>query len=77
MINDKKIDIRSVSPESLVDIKDVVIDESLPVAEKIRQFKEQIKTPQCYKYNDIIIMNEYSNDGKDLKECFKQIVMTI
>ena len=45
----KSVDLRTVDREELVDIRDVHIDRSLPIEERIRSFVEQIKNPYCFK----------------------------
>lgn len=71
------VDIRNVNPDELVDIKDVTIDESLPKEERIADFIRQVKNPWYYKSEGVIIKNVYSQNGTDLEECFRQIVMAM
>ena len=39
----------------LVDIRDVVIDKSLPLEERVRSYVEQIKDPYCFKVGDVVV----------------------
>ena len=71
------VDFRNVSPDVLVDINDVMIDETLPTKERLEDFIRQVKNPLCYKSNGVIIKNVYSQNGTDLEECFRQIVMSM
>jgi hypothetical protein len=71
------VDIRTVDPDTLVDIGDVVIDTSLPPEKKMEQFLEQVKNPLCYKKDGIIIKNVYKSVGVKLEDCFREIVMTM
>ena len=73
----KNIDIRTVDPETLVDISDVVVDESLPKDERIRDYIRQIKNPYCFKVGDVVVKCSYSNDGVTLKDRFRQLVRTL
>lgn len=71
------VDVRTVDPDTLVDIDDVKIDTSLPPEKKMKQFSEQIKNPLCYKKDGIIIKNVYKSGGAKLEDCFREIVMTM
>lgn len=71
------VDIRTVDPDTLVDMDDVNIDTSLQSEKRIEQFIEQIKNPLCYKKNGIIVKNVYKSGGAKLEDCFKEIVMTM
>ncbi len=73
----KNIDIRTVDPETLVDISDVVVDESLPKDERIREYIRQIKNPYCFKVGDVVVKCSYSNDGVTLRDRFRQLVRTL
>jgi len=50
----KKTDVLKVDKNELVDIKDVYIDESLPIYERICSFMEQVKNPYCYKVGNVV-----------------------
>ena len=49
----KAVDIRTVDRETLVDIRDVKIDRSLPLEERVRSFVEQIKNPYCVRCGEV------------------------
>lgn len=51
----QRVDIRTVEIDSLVDIKDVKIDTSLPKEERIEDFIKQIKNPYCFRCGKLII----------------------
>ncbi|MCL2399620.1 MAG: hypothetical protein FWC91_07765 [Defluviitaleaceae bacterium] len=57
-----------VDINDLVDIQDVEIDLSLPVEEKIKSFKEQIKNPYLYRCDDTIIRISYAKTDVKLKD---------
>ena len=73
----KNIDIRTVDPATLVDIRDVVIDDDLPKEERMASFIRQIKNPYCYRVGDVVVKNVYSNDGVSLRERFEQFARTL
>ena len=43
-----RTDINACNPRDLVDLKDVTIDESLPVPERIGQFLDQVHNPYLF-----------------------------
>ncbi len=56
----RNVDIRTVDPDTLVDIKDVVIDKDLPPTERVRDFIRQVKNPYCYKSHGMIVKIRFS-----------------
>lgn len=51
----KDVDVKTVDPDMLVDIRDVKVNMDLPKNERILDFMKQIKNPYCFKCDDIII----------------------
>ena len=50
----------------LVDIRDVVIDKSLPLEERVRSYVEQIKDPYCFKVGDVVVRVSYADKDKSV-----------
>lgn len=73
----KNVDITKIDPSTLVDIRDVHIPNELTGDERIKEFIKQIKNPYCYRIGDVVIKNAYADDGPELEECFRQIIMTM
>ena len=63
-----EVDIRTVSRESLVDIKDVKIDKSLSREERISDYISQVKNPYCVQCNGIIVKMNFSQSGETLED---------
>jgi hypothetical protein len=55
------------SKNELVQIKEVRIDQSLPIAERIENYLSQIKNPYHFLHNDIVVHLSFDEDGADLK----------
>ena len=68
------IDVTSVNPDELVDIREVHIDENLNDADKIQDYIEKIKNPYVYKYGDYIVKLEFENEGPTLDELLEELV---
>ncbi len=73
----KNIDIRTVDPETLVDIRTVEIDDALPKEERLASFIRQIKNPYCFRVGNVVVKNVYSSDGVSLRDCFEQFARTL
>lgn len=56
----RSVDIRTVNPDTLVDINDVVINRDLPPRERVRDYIRQIKNPYCYKSHGMIVKVNFS-----------------
>jgi hypothetical protein len=61
---------KGLDRETLVDVRDVMIDSSLPQAERIKAFISQIKNPYCFKVGDVIVNVSYAGNGATLNERF-------
>ena len=66
------VDVQTVSPDDLVDLKDIQIDPSLPKEERIASFIRQVKNPYCYKCGKIVVKVGFE-EGTTLEEQLKTI----
>lgn len=73
----KNLDVRTVDPETLVDVTKIEIDESLSKEERVAEFLRQVKNPYCFRVGNMIVKNVYSNDGVSLRERFEQFARTL
>ncbi len=73
----KAVDVRTVDPETLVDVTEIVIDESLSKEERAAEFVRQVKNPYCFRVGNMVVKNVYSNDGVSLRERFEQFARTL
>ena len=60
----------------LVDIRDVVIDKSLPLEERVRSYVEQIKDPYCFKVGDVVV-RVYADKDKSLTDSFTSMIASM
>lgn len=61
----------------LVDIRDVVIDKSLPLEERVRSYVEQIKDPYCFKVGDVVVRVSYADKDKSLADSFTSMIASM
>ena len=70
------VDVQTVSPDDLVDLKDIQIDPSLPKEERIASFIRQVKNLYCYKCGKIVVKVGFE-EGTTLEEQLKTIFSTM
>ena len=73
----KAVDVRTVDPETLVDVTQIKIDENLSKEERVAEFLRQVKNPYCFRVGNMIVKNVYSNDGVSLRDRFEQFARTL
>ena len=64
----KNIDVRTVSRDELVDIRDVKIDRTLPKEDRIRSFIMQIGNPYCFKCGNVVVKTSFADTEVTLEE---------
>ena len=52
----------------LVDIRDVKVDRSLPVEDRIRSYVEQVKDPYCFRVGDVKVRVSFASNGRTLND---------
>lgn len=67
----------NIGPEELVDIRDVHIDASLPLEERIRSFATQIKNPYCFKVGPVVVKVAYTGDVVTLNERMAEMLSVL
>ena len=73
----KAVDIRTVDPESLVDVTKILISDDMTKEERVTEFLKQVKNPYCFRVGDMVVKNVYSSDGLSLKDRFEQFARTL
>lgn len=70
----REIDVQTVDLESLVDIRDVIVDETLSVEERKKEYLRQIKNPYCFRYGSYVIKLVYEETGVSLEERWGELM---
>lgn len=72
----KSLDIKDVKLEELKDIRDVKIDITKPVLERILSFLVQMDgNPYIFKVEDTPVKVCFNEDGPSLQECLEKMCM--
>ena len=59
---------------SLVDIRDVRIDRSLPMEERVKSFVEQVKNPYTFKVGNTVVRVSYADTNKTMNDNFVNMI---
>jgi len=70
----QEVDVTTVDRDSLVDLKDIVIDEDKPVEEKIRQFCEQTDNPYVNKIDEYVVKVAYADTDFTIDDKLKAYI---
>ena len=63
----REIDVRSVDPDTLRDIRDVKVNVELPKRERMLDFK-QIGNPYCYRHGKYVVKVSYTDTDVTLQD---------
>lgn len=63
--------------ESLVDIRDVKIDRSKPVEERMKSYVEQIKNPYLFKVGKTIVRVSYAKTQATINDNFVNLLASM
>lgn len=74
---ERDFDIRTVKRTELKDIRDVVIDTSLPCGERIQSYIEQIGNPYCYIDGGVVVALGYADTQVSLQERLRAYVSSM
>ena len=63
--------------DSLVDIRDVKIDRSLHIEERMKSYVEQSKNPYLFKVGNTIVRVSYANTTQTINDNFINLLMSL
>lgn len=64
----RSVDIRTVDPATLVDIRETSVDKSMPLPERMMDFVKQIRNPYCFRCGDTIVKISYTDTTTTMEE---------
>ena len=73
----RDIDIRTVNPDILVDIKNVQINTSLPRDERMLDYLEQIKNPYCFKVGKAAVKVSFADTEATVEDCLERYLLSL
>ena len=63
--------------DSLVDIRDVKIDRSQPVEERMKSYVEQINNPYLFKVGNTVVRVSYANTQATINDNFVNLLASM
>ena len=63
--------------DSLVDIRDVKIDRSMSVEERMKSYVEQIKNPYMFKVGSTVVRVSYANTQATINDNFVNLLVSM
>lgn len=63
--------------ESLVDIRDVKIDRSMSVEDRMKSYVEQIKNPYMFKVGNTVVRVSYANTQATINDNFVNLLASM
>ena len=70
----KNVDIRTVDPAELVDIRDVKISPEQSREARIMDFVAQVKNPYCFKVGRLAVQVSYADRGPTLDDRLESLM---
>ena len=64
----QNVDIRTVDPDTLRDIRDVTVNTNLPKQERILDFIRQIGNPYCYRHGKYVVKVSFTDTDVTLED---------
>ena len=59
---------------SLVDIRDVRIDRTLPMEERVKSYVEQVKNPYMFKVGNTVVRVSYADTNRTMNDNFFNMI---
>jgi hypothetical protein len=73
----RRVDIRTVNPASLIDIRNTKVNLELPYHEKVIDFLEQIINPYCFLCGDVVVKVAHSETDKTVQDCVESFLSSL
>ena len=64
----KNVDVRTVDPATLRDLRDVKIDTALPKEQRIQEYIRQIGNPYCYRHGKYVVKVSFADTDVTLED---------
>ena len=64
----QNVDIRTVNPDTLRDIRDVEVNTALPKKERILDFIRKIGNPYCYRHGKYVVKIRFTDTDVTLED---------
>lgn len=73
----KQVDVRTVDPDTLVDIRELKIDGTLPGEQRMMEFIRQVKNPYCFRVGKVAVSVGFTDDGVTFEQRMDHYLQTL
>jgi len=73
----RDIDVRAVDADSLVDLREVAVNTSLPREARLLDYVEQIRNPYCFKIGKTVVKVSFADTEATLEDCLERYLLSI
>jgi hypothetical protein len=70
----KQVDVRTVNPDTLVDIGDIKVNTKLPKEERILDFIRKIGNPYCYRCGKVVVKISFNDTNATLEDRMENLL---
>lgn len=71
----KRVDVRTVCREKLPDIRNVAVRKRNSAQDKVQNYLTETGNPYCFRVGDVVVKNTYAEDGPDLNDLLRQLIL--
>lgn len=71
----KRIDVRTVCRENLPDIRNVAVRKRNSAQDKVQGYLTEAGNPYCFRVGDVVVKNTYAENGPDLNDLLRQLIL--
>ena len=73
----KRVNIKEVNPDELVDISEIEIDTKQSVQKRVKEYVEQVHNPYLVRVGEYVVKIGYSDCKETLNDRMKQYILKI
>jgi hypothetical protein len=73
----RDMDVRTVDPAALVDIRDVTVNTSLPKEARLLDYLKQIKNPYCFKRGKTVVKVSFADTETSLEDRLERYLLSL
>ncbi len=73
----KQVDVRTVDRDTLMDIRDVQVDRTLPRGQRFVDFLRQIGNPYCYRCGKAVVKISFADTDATLEDRLEHYLKTL
>lgn len=70
----KDIELKDIERTEIEDIRNIKVNNELPIEERIVDFLKKVKNPYVFKVNDTLVKVSFGTKNIDVKQCLNNIV---